>query len=140
MNNRIVLAAIAAIALALLGLRLFLDDGSRQAPGSGAALADVTVPPLTGAALEGKAVFDANCAACHGENAAGRDGSGPPLVHPIYRPGHHADASFILAARNGVISHHWRFGNMPPVPEVTDDEVKKVLAYVRTLQRANGID
>ncbi|MAW88066.1 MAG: cytochrome C [Phyllobacteriaceae bacterium] len=139
MRRRIILAAIAAVALAVIGLRLLPDDGNRDTSGSGAALADVTVPPLTGAALEGKAVFDAHCAACHGENAAGRDGAGPPLVHTIYRPAHHADASFILAARNGVIAHHWSFGNMPPVPQVNDEEVARVIAYVRRLQEANGI-
>ncbi|KKK93735.1 hypothetical protein LCGC14_2689930, partial [marine sediment metagenome] len=31
-------------------------------------------------------------------------------------------------------------GNMPPVEGVTPGEVKMVVAYVRELQRANGIN
>ena len=99
----------------------------------------VSVPALTGVAKAGEALFNANCAACHGTNAAGSD-KGPPLVHKIYEPGHHGDASFLSAARVGVRAHHWNFGNMPAQPQVRDREVERIVAYVRTLQRANGIN
>jgi mono/diheme cytochrome c family protein len=99
---------------------------------------DITVPELSAAAMQGRAAFDKNCATCHGRNATGTD-KGPPLVHPIYEPSHHADLAFLLAARNGVRAHHWRFGNMPPVEGVTDGEIEWIVAYVRELQRANGI-
>ncbi|WP_328600481.1 c-type cytochrome [Mesorhizobium xinjiangense] len=79
------------------------------------------------------------CAACHGDDAGGRDGIGPPLVHIIYEPNHHSDAAFLLAARSGVRQHHWGFGDMPPVAEVEDAEIAAIVAYVRALQRANGI-
>jgi len=47
----------------------------------------------------------------------------------------------VLAARNGVRAHHWPFGNMPPVEQrLTDGELGAIVAYVRELQRANGID
>lgn len=108
--------------------------------GAGRALVQVTVPELTGNAAIGKRAFEAKCASCHGENAAGQAGVAPPLVHQIYRPGHHGDAAFLLAARNGVISHHWQFGNMPPVEGITDAEVKTIVAYIRVLQQANGIN
>jgi hypothetical protein len=39
-----------------------------------------------------------------------------------------------------VRAHHWRFGNMPPVDGVNRAEVEKIVAYVRALQRANGIE
>ena len=68
----------------------------------------------------GQVAFEAKCAVCHGANAAGQDGVAPPLVHKIYEPSHHGDAAFLLAAKNGVRAHHWRFGNMPPVEGVTD--------------------
>ena len=113
----------------------------REAPmASGEAMVEVTVPDLSGAALVGKSTFDQNCAACHGDNAAGRDGLGPPLVHRIYEPGHHGDPAFFLAVHNGVRAHHWRFGNMPPVDGVGDEQIETIIAYVRTLQRANGIE
>ena len=78
------------------------------------------------------------CAGCHGPSASGSD-KGPPLVHRIYEPGHHGDASFYRAIRQGVLSHHWSFGDMPPVPGVTDDQINQIVAYVRALQVKNGI-
>jgi hypothetical protein len=58
----------------------------------------------------------------------------------IYRPGHHADVAFQLAARRGVRAHHWRFGDMPPQPTVPADALPAITRYVRELQQANGID
>ncbi|MDG1738556.1 MAG: cytochrome c [Paracoccaceae bacterium] len=103
-------------------------------------MVEVTVPELTGAALIGEQIFNAKCAACHGENAAGVEGAGPPLVHIIYEPSHHGDMAFMLAPRRGVQAHHWRFGNMAPVEGLTDGDIKQIITYVRTLQRANGIN
>nr|WP_235003867.1 cytochrome c [Jhaorihella thermophila] len=90
-------------------------------------------------ARTGKAAFEAKCAACHGKNASGIEGKGPPLVHKYYHPGHHGDAAFFQAAHNGVRSHHWRFGDMPPVEGLTDADIKAIVRYVRELQKENGI-
>lgn len=98
----------------------------------------VTVPALTGAAVRGEQVFAANCARCHGKNAAGGN-YGPPLVHRLYEPGHHGDGAFLRAVTRGVRAHHWKFGNMPPVRGVSGPDVRSVVAYVRALQVANGI-
>jgi len=102
------------------------------------AAADVRVPDLSAQATAGEAVFSKNCAACHGQNAAGSD-KGPPLINDIYNPGHHPDEAFYQAAKMGVRQHHWRFGDMPPQPKVTEADVMSVLAYIREMQRANGI-
>jgi len=99
---------------------------------------NVKVPALSETAARGKAAFDANCAPCHGANAAGTD-RGPPLVHVIYNPGHHADGAFLVAAKLGVRQHHWQFGNMPPQPHVTEEQIAAIVRYVRELQAANGI-
>ncbi|MDQ7080736.1 MAG: cytochrome c [Paracoccaceae bacterium] len=106
----------------------------------GAPLANVVVPPLSGAAKLGEVAFNNNCAACHGKNAAGQQGVAPPLVHQIYRPSHHGDIAFLMAAQNGVRSHHWTFGDMPPVKGVTRADVVNIVAYIRALQQANGIN
>lgn len=98
----------------------------------------VQVPELSAEALSGKQTFDRRCAQCHGPDARG-SATGPPLIHPTYRPGYHADVSFTLAVRRGVQAHHWRFGDMPPQPDVTAAEVAQITRYVRELQRANGI-
>ena len=90
------------------------------------------------ASSEGKALFNRTCAVCHGLNADGTQ-AGPPLVDAIYRPGHHPDISFRNAVKNGVVSHHWNFGHMPPQPGVSDDDIEKIICYVRELQIAGGI-
>ncbi len=89
---------------------------------------------------KGKRAFDAACANCHGANAQGRKDIAPPLVHKIYEPSHHGDGAFLVAARNGVRAHHWRFGDMPRVEGVTQAEVMDIVAYIRALQRENGIN
>lgn len=112
---------------------------TERVPASGAAMVEVTLPNLTAIAREGRSAFIRSCAACHGENGGGRDGIGPPLVHVLYKAGHHGDAAFLLAARSGVRQHHWRFGDMPPVEGISEGEIAGIVAYIRALQRANGI-
>ena len=65
---------------------------------------------------------------------------GPPLLDQIYAPGHHPDAAIRAAVRNGVQPHHWPLGPMPALPHVGDDEIESIIAYVRSVQRANGIE
>ena len=144
-------------ALGFLGLAgfLFLHQGllphwmdmAEQDPHSiqstsgraGAPLVDVTVPELSAAAQAGKKQFEVSCVACHGANAAGKEGVAPPLVHIIYETNHHGDNSFYQAVRYGVRAHHWRFGNMPAIKGVSPSQVADIITYIRELQRANSI-
>lgn len=107
----------------------------------GVDLAQVNVPgEMSDFALIGQKGFDANCASCHGQNAAGQNGIAPPLIHKIYEPSHHGDESFQRAVAMGVRAHHWKFGNMPAIEGLTRADVKAITAYVRELQRHNGIN
>ena len=111
------------------------------APTDAAAILNVNLPDtLTQNAQIGQRAFEANCASCHGINAAGLDGIAPPLVHIIYEPSHHADESFQRAVTLGVRAHHWPFGDMPVVEGLTRGDVTLIIAYIRELQRANGIN
>lgn len=102
---------------------------------------DVIVPAkLSGPAMFGQLAFENSCATCHGKNGAGGTGKAPPLIHPIYEPGHHPDSSFVSAATKGVQAHHWGFGNMPPVTGITVKDVELIALYIREIQRANGIE
>jgi len=98
----------------------------------------IQMPKLSPTAAAGHRAFDANCAACHGRYGLGTD-KGPRLLHAIYNPGHHADESFRSAVKQGVRQHHWRFGDMPPQPQVSDEQLTQIVRYVRELQQANGI-
>jgi len=117
----------AAVALALLGC-----EGARRAPQS---FDPGPVPPELAAGERG---YDRHCRACHGSLGTGTE-AGPPLVHRIYEPSHHADAAFQLAVERGVRAHHWTFGDMPPVPTMDSPGIAEVTAYVRWLQQRAGI-
>ena len=130
------LAAILVASVVVTGLVGFV--WGVLTPSSRVATVGVIVPELSAVAAAGKTAFDANCGQCHGENAAGT-GKGPPLVHDIYNPGHHADAAFYRAARQGVRQHHWPFGNMPAQPQLGDEQIAAIVRYVRELQTANGV-
>jgi mono/diheme cytochrome c family protein len=86
----------------------------------------------------GETAYTANCATCHGERGLGTE-RGPPFINIIYEPAHHADIAFTMAAERGVQAHHWNFGNMPPVPAVSTEQVAQIVAYIRYLQRQVGI-
>jgi len=145
--NKIIPAVAAALVLAA-GVYTLTRPSQPSAPDvratgvpEGDALVAITLPEsLSPEAVMGKRAFDATCAECHGVNATGRKEFGPPLVDDIYEPSHHADMAFQLAVQNGVRAHHWRFGDMPPQTGLTPSDVANIVAYVRELQRANGIE
>lgn len=86
----------------------------------------------------GKTLFTAHCAACHGADLKGSD-KGPPMLHKVYEPSHHGDPAFQMAVGRGVRAHHWQFGDMPPIPGVTPDDVAHITAFIRMEQRKVGI-
>jgi mono/diheme cytochrome c family protein len=88
---------------------------------------------------EGEALYQASCAACHGTDLRGT-AIGPSHLSVIYNPEHHADAGIALVAMNGVQAHHWRFGDMPPVPGITQDDMVRVIAFIRENQRVQGFE
>jgi len=109
-------------------------------PLEGSAIVAVNMPVIGGNAAVGQGIFNTVCAACHGTNAVGIEGVGPPLIHVIYEPSHHADEAFQRAVAVGVRSHHWGFGDMAPVNGLTRGDVTMIVAYIREIQRANGIN
>ena len=119
--------AVAFVLLMVIGCG---GDGAEQGSASGSALSDT--------ARAGEKLFNANCSACHGVDAAGTS-LGPPLMDRVYHPGHHADFSIRNAVSQGVRQHHWTLGDMAPVVGVSTDDVEKIICYVREMQRAKGI-
>lgn len=99
----------------------------------------VVVPTLTGAAKDGKAVFEDVCASCHGTALRGTD-AGPPLLHAWYAPNAgHDDKQVLKTINEGAKAHMWKFGDMPK-PALKPGQDKQALAYIRAMQVANGID
>ena len=107
----------------------------------GRVMVQVQLPEkLSPLAKRGEGLFHQNCASCHGMNGAGQDGVAPPLIHKIYEPSHHSDVSFQRAMTLGVRAHHWPFGDMPPVVGISQADIAPIIAYIRAVQRKNGID
>lgn len=132
---RIIAAATGAALLSLVAYLVFWPASTPEP----APMVAVTVPELDAEVQAGAQIFDTHCAICHGVNGEGRDGIGPPLVHIIYETSHHADGAFYAAVQLGVRQHHWSFGDMPRQPQVSEPEITQIIAYIRALQRANGI-
>ena len=122
--------------LTLLLALIFLAAANASA--AGIEPEDVTLPAPTPALALGRTNYEAHCAGCHGVNGVGTD-KGPPFLHRVYHPDHHADFAFVRAVRYGTRAHHWRFGDMPPVEGITDAQIESIIGYVRALQKANGI-
>jgi len=90
------------------------------------------------AVAAGEEQFVASCAVCHGPDLLGSP-TGPPLLVPTYAPNHHGDEAFQQAVAFGVPPHHWNFGPMAPIEGLSRDDVSQIVAYVRTMQEAEGI-
>ncbi|MBL7003253.1 MAG: cytochrome c [Gammaproteobacteria bacterium] len=87
---------------------------------------------------KGQNLFNKNCSSCHGTTLLGSE-TGPPLLHNFYKPSHHGDSSFYRAALSGVRAHHWSFGDMPPVPEMTQKKLNSIVPYIRYFQQQKGL-
>lgn len=125
------------IALLTAGIGLVVYDGDSTPNDQVGGKAVVVIPIFSPVEQHGKTLFETHCAQCHGINAVGTD-KGPPFLHRVYQPGHHADGAFLLAVRRGVRRHHWPFGDMPPQPQINDSDISAIVTFVRALQRANG--
>lgn len=117
---------------------LFLVACSDRSPEERRAALHLPPPGFKGDTTKGRELFTQYCAVCHGQAGGGTD-QGPPLVNAIYRPAHHADLAFHLAVKSGVKAHHWHFGDMKPLYDVTPEMTAHIIAYVRQAQRQANI-
>ena len=127
----------ASALILLVGLFSFLTLNKKGSEEK--AIVQTTMPSLDNAFAKGATLYAENCAQCHGKSLGGVVGSGPPLAHPYYNPGHHGDKAFYRAVENGVQAHHWQFGNMPKIDSLTRRDVQRIIEVIRRVQRANGI-
>jgi len=88
---------------------------------------------------EGEVLYQASCATCHASNLEGT-AVGPSHLSVIYNPEHHSDEGFRRAVLGGVQAHHWGFGDMPAITGLTDDDLVKIIAYIRENQRIKGFE
>jgi mono/diheme cytochrome c family protein len=120
---------IVTICFLLLNLAAVFPVRAQQ---NGAAPAKLN--PYTGKAdaiAEGAALYKKfNCYACHGMNGGG--GMGPNLTDDAWQTGDGSDASLQTQIKEGK-------GAMPPYKSLlTDDQVWKLIAFVRSLYRGSN--
>lgn len=133
--------AFAILILLIVGISyVLLQESERQDSLSGGPIADVVEAIHSEAGEAGQLVFDTQCAYCHGFNASGRDGVGPPLIHMIYGPATLDDEAFARAIRSGAPQAKWPFGAMPAESDITDEQIASLIVYIRELQKANNIE
>ncbi|MET8263766.1 cytochrome bc1 complex diheme cytochrome c subunit [Micromonospora arida] len=84
-------------------------------------------PQLTGAAAEGKALFDVSCVTCHGRNAQGVEGRGPSLVGVGA-----ASVEFqVSSGRMPMARQEAQAHRKPPV--FTDEQTRQLAQYIQEL-------
>jgi ubiquinol-cytochrome c reductase cytochrome c subunit len=104
---------------------LMLAGGAYTAFAPGAQAQDN--PPLTGAAAEGKALFDVSCVTCHGRNAQGVEGRGPSLIGVGA-----ASVEFqVSSGRMPMARQEAQAERKTPV--FTDDETRQLAQYIQEL-------
>ncbi|MET7866118.1 cytochrome bc1 complex diheme cytochrome c subunit [Micromonospora taraxaci] len=84
-------------------------------------------PQLTGAAAEGKALFDVSCVTCHGRNAQGVEGRGPSLIGVGA-----ASVEFqVSSGRMPLARQEAQAHRKPPV--FTDEQTRQLAQYIQEL-------
>jgi nitrite reductase (NO-forming) len=84
----------------------------------------------------GKSLFVGTCSVCHQDNGAGLPGVFPPLAKSDYLTTHSDDdlVKVVLSGLTGPIKVNGQDYNsvMPPMSQLTDDEIANILTFVRT--------
>ncbi|GGH61279.1 hypothetical protein GCM10010975_24790 [Comamonas phosphati] len=132
------LAALITVGMVLFGvLYIFLSEpfGS-PALGDRRTLADLSGPgPAAGGAVDGKALFAAQCAACHQATGKGLPGVFPPLDGSEWVQGDpRILANILLHGISGEIEVAGQKyqGAMPAFPQLGDAELAAVVSHVRS--------
>jgi mono/diheme cytochrome c family protein/glucose/arabinose dehydrogenase len=107
-------------------------------PGKPGAPEPPKIDPLTPAqsalAERGRTVYQTLCAACHQPHGFGLDGLAPPLVDSEWLVGKpDIPARIIMHGMAGAVKVGPRTWNlaMPPLPQLTDEDIAGVLTYLR---------
>ncbi|KFN51010.1 copper-containing nitrite reductase [Arenimonas composti] len=110
------------------------DAGASRAPVAEAAAAAAagTLTPQEQAAA-GQALYAGTCSTCHQGNGAGLAGVFPPLAKSDYLTRSHDELiAVVLNGLSGPVTVNGQDYNsvMPPMSQLTDDEVANILTYV----------
>jgi mono/diheme cytochrome c family protein len=112
------------------------DQPSANNP-SGSDAPDFKLDMSAGNIARGKATYIETCSPCHG---AGGKGDGPAAVALNPKPRDHTNGAYMDKLTNGHIfavikqgGASFGYPGMPMQPQLSDEKVKDVIAFVRTL-------
>jgi mono/diheme cytochrome c family protein len=88
---------------------------------------------FTVAAQDGKALYDKECAKCHGANGNGDTKMGKKLGAKDYTKEAIDDAKAFKATKEGLKEGDKTL--MKPIEGATDDQIKAVIAYMKTFKK-----
>ncbi|GAB2735119.1 hypothetical protein GCM10027019_13230 [Melaminivora jejuensis] len=133
------LAVGVTLALVVFGvLYIFLSEPlTHSRLGDQRTVADLAGPaaPAAGAAVDGKAIFAAQCAACHQATGKGLPGVFPPLDGSEWVTGDaRVLANILLHGINGeiTVAGNKYQGSMPAFAQLSDAELAGVASYIRS--------
>ena len=126
--------------LALLGLIIVLTAGTLWDREKISIKASPKIPELSTAGKLGRVLVNTQCAECHGEDGTGYSRKGPPLLHPMYREEVFPDHHFKRVIREGRRQRAWQFGPMPAQPQLSDEDINNILAFVREVHNETGVE
>ncbi len=133
------MAAAITLAMVLFGVGyIFLSDPfGNSSLGDRRTVADLsgTAPAAAGAAVDGKALFAAQCAACHQATGQGLPGVFPPLAGSEWVTGEpRVLANILLHGVTGPITVAGKSyeGAMPAFRQLGDAELAAVASYIRS--------
>jgi mono/diheme cytochrome c family protein/glucose/arabinose dehydrogenase len=126
--------------------QLFTRVEARLAwPGKPGAPPPPVIKPLTETQTalfeKGKTLYATLCAACHQPHGFGLDGLAPPLVDSEWVLGKpEVLARIVMHGLAGPVKVSGRTYNlaMPPLPQLTDEDIASVLTYIRREWEHNG--
>lgn len=102
--------------------------------------ASPNIPELSTLAQAGRVIINTQCKECHGVDGTGYSRNGPPLLHPMYRSEIYPDHHFKRVLREGRPQKNWRFGPMPAQPQLSDADMNGIIAFVREVHTATGVE
>jgi mono/diheme cytochrome c family protein len=132
--------------IAAAGVLLVAACTTQSGPREGASNATAAPPKaavISPAVLEaGRAVYKANCVACHGESGKG-DGPGAGVLKPP--PRDHTDRAYMSTLTDDDIKKVIQMGGaikgkplMPSSPQIKGEQLEALVAYIRSLSASNG--
>ena len=91
----------------------------------------------TASSADGRQIYAAKCAECHGANLEGTS-RGPSHLSRVYEPGAPLGREFPPGHQAGLAPAPLELRPMAPVAGLSDADVNAVIAFVRAQQRERG--